>query len=169
MYIPPLSTINKYYSFIDMITNNISEHENFCIIGDLNLAGYKWLSNDTYSFMQGHNLSWIIRDAAAQLNYLCELYNLVQFNNFANSFGNVLDLFLFPKKIVNINKSFGLFNDNYNTHYPLDINIDLSFNIAFNDQTQCRDFKKADYTAISNFLVQNNISKVIAKMMLILV
>ena len=43
VYIPPLSTIDKYYSFIDMITNNISEHENFCIIGDLNLAGYKWL------------------------------------------------------------------------------------------------------------------------------
>lgn len=111
--------------------------------------------------MHGNNPSWIIRDAAMQLNYLCELFNLYQFNDLTNSYGNILDIFLFSKKIVNLNKTTGLFNDNYSTHYPLEIDINSTYNICFNEKSPIRNFIRADYNLIIKFLSDNKVSEII--------
>ena len=55
----------------------------------------------------------------------------------------------------------GLFNDNYSAHYLLEIDIDSTYNICFNERSPISNFNRADYNLINKFLFDNNISEII--------
>ena len=99
LYIPPMSPLEKYISAYELIQDLIGDFENILIIGDFNLPGYLWYSSSSYSYMSGSNLNWVVRDAAQHMNNLCRIFKLYQFNLKLNSFGNILELVLFKKKL----------------------------------------------------------------------
>ena len=75
--------------------------------------------------MSGSNLNGIVREAAQHMNYFCEIFKFHQLNKNLSSRGNILDLVLSNKKIVNVNT--GLLKDCDRSHFPLEINIKINY------------------------------------------
>lgn len=90
VYIPPNSHIQLYLNHFTVIESLESTYPNckFIICGDYNLSSLTWVGDKS-----GFKCSNFIQSPPGRSLIECfSILNLVQFNNFTNSSGNVLDL-----------------------------------------------------------------------------
>ena len=96
VYFPPRSKSKLYNEYLNDLISEIgsNKYNNYLIIGDFNLPGYKWVNLKKNSHFVGHNNNHDIRESAQSIfNFINDL-NLQQLNEFINSSDNTLDLFL---------------------------------------------------------------------------
>jgi len=149
VYIPPNTPLQLYESHADIVDVIFSKYTNskFLLCGDYNFPGVDW-SSDELGLIASGDLNPTSHAIIDSFSY----HNFFQLNSNLNSFGRILDLVFSSANNVSVVPAieYLVIPDHY--HPPLSIKFPVK---SLSENTTARtykDFKSANYSAISEFL-----------------
>lgn len=161
-YIPP--EVHRLPSdikiFADSVKFNMETYpnDNFFLIGDFNLPFITWNDSKPIFLRKG---SIEVQDAGIELIETLQFLGLTQYNYLKNFAGNTLDLVFSNLPLIVSRSSVPLVKED-KAHPPFSIDIlDLKLRPLKEASDPRRNFRKADYESINNFLVDIDWSAVL--------
>lgn len=151
-YIPPDRNLpDRMQCFIsnlsDITQNNSSDH--FLLIGDFNLPCLNWDSTEPLCIKKG---SVELQNSASNLVNTTNFLGLMQYNNFKNTCGNVLDL-VFSNLVLDISKpnSSIVVEDRFHPAIEIDLK-DIGLQHMQHTKSFKLCFRKGNYNAINDII-----------------
>lgn len=148
-YLPPNSDVQSYSNHCDEVESICAKYPNtkLLLVGDYNLPHYDWCNMNSVNVCSNVNIR-VIRDMALFLG-------LTQCNSVHNIGGRTLDLALSNVSDICVVRSSEILLPVDVYHPPLEICMsNLKPISVVKKVAETRNFKKADYDKISNFLKQ---------------
>lgn len=149
-YIPPNQSHDVYLTYFNYLHEilQLNNYSNIYLAGDYNLPSIKWTPKGTYTDPVLFNVNCLSCQQLCQ--FMCAS-NLLQFNSFKNSSGNILDLFISNEQDCIISNVPSALVPPDEHHPPFYVQLPFTkyrSSIPMNTQT-CYCFKNADYTIIN--------------------
>nr|CAI5852710.1 unnamed protein product [Callosobruchus analis] len=160
VYLPPGSSVDKYVVFSDNLDSLYDEFPDckLCIMGDFNLPNSLWSKEQFGSYATAlAAASHREVECLSMLSNMCSLHNLFQVNSVVNVNHSVLDLVFCQDLELSVLPADEALLEPDTHHPPLSFVLEMEkpqTHKALNGDGYYRDFNKADYNLITDFLSQ---------------
>ncbi|CAI6373552.1 unnamed protein product [Macrosiphum euphorbiae] len=155
VYLPPvapLTIVESHLSSVENVLSNLKPHSVFC--GDFNIPHINWSSD-----LLGLSASGDLNPVSHTIVNSFLFHNFFQLNSISNNQGSTLDLIFSNSNKVTVCLATEplVIPDSY--HPPQHIRVPIKAKNKYSNTHTYKDFKSANYYAISSFLSYYNIGK----------